>query len=186
MIALAMLIAMGFQAGPAVDSVAVYSAILSQVRSEYPGQEITLSETRSGVECMPHCGAMLRDPGGVAPEPAVGPAPVNHSPGLLRALRQRRRIEATCAVRPDDFGCSEQPRRLFVALGEISSAPRRGPAPVEGGVWVQVAFLVPDACGTGTRAAESSFPDAFGYWYLLRQNDDGAWIVIQRAPWFAV
>jgi hypothetical protein len=186
MLRIGLLLALSVQHPPTVDSLAVYSAILEQVRAEFPARAVALAQTRSGVDCMPLCGVQLRDPGNGAIE-AVASAPpdVDHSVALLDSLRARGLIQDACAVREGWYGCPELPEHLFVALGEITSQPRRGPEPVTEGVWVKVALLVPctGEC-TARRASEHYHPEAFGYWYLLRQEADGTWVIIRRAPGF--
>jgi hypothetical protein len=175
------------QTGPGIDSVAVYSAILTQVRSEFPGRPIALAESRSDVECMPLCGAGLHDPNGPAEATGLATPGVEHSPALLAALKERKLVDATCVVPERTFGCAEREDHLFVALGEITATPPEGPEPIEGGLWVKAAFLVPP---TGSCAAPASdracIPDAFGYWYLLHPQPDGTWIIVRRAPSFVV
>lgn len=169
---------------PSVDSAAVYSAILTQVRAEHPALPVALAETRSGVACMPHCGARLRDADAAAPaaEERVGES---HSAVLLSALTERGLVDRTCAVRPRVFGCPDAPAHLFVALGEISAEPPEGPPPVPGGVWVRAAFLVPCERDCTRAPGEPYFPDAFGSWFLLEADACGAWRVVRRLPAFA-
>ena len=178
-------LALGGWQPPAVDSLAVYSEILEEVRTEFPGRAVALAKTRSGADCMPLCGARLRDPDGVAGAmtPADAASEVSHSPALLDSLRTRGLIEHACATREGWYGCPDHPEHLFVALGEITTHPKRGPAPEADGVWVKVALLVPctDHCSqTGGHA----HPDAMVYWYLLRQAPGGAWEIVRRAPGF--
>jgi hypothetical protein len=183
---LALLLAVTAYRASDVDSLAVYSAVLQQVRNEFPAHAIVLAETRSEVACMPICGAALRDPGGTA-EPAPRIPKVDHSPALLARLRERGLIAATCVVPELHYGCADNVGRLFVALGEIAAAPAGGPAPEEGAVWVKVAFLVPCVRDCPTPGSESRHvPDAFGYWYLLRADACGSWTIVRRAPGFAV
>lgn len=187
MLTMTLLLALGVQQASPVDSLAVYSAILSQVKEEFPGHQIALAETRSGVDCMPLCGVSLRDPDTHTNSPATRPADVAHSRQLMDALRSRGLVDETCRVEEGWYGCRAYPGYLFVALGQITARPPRGPDPVEGGVWIKVALLVP--CGercTGPDADEMSHPEAFGYWYLLQPNSDGGWSVVRRAPAFAV
>lgn len=169
MLALALAAALSVHGGPQVDSLAIYAALLQEVRTHYPGVPVVLAQTRSGVACMPLCGARLRDPDAPAPaDTTPGPAPVAHSDGLLRQLRERALIDATCRVPADTFGCEGTfPGYIFAGLGEIQESPPRGPPRVEGGVWVKLALLVP--CTTNCRTPgpdEPYFPDAFGYWSL--------------------
>lgn len=166
------------------DSVEIYSAILRQVEAEYPGQRVVLAETRSGVRCMPVCGVALHDPEG-SPVPSAPTPEVSHSPGLLRELRDRGLIDATCAVQERFFGCEGYSGHLFVALGQIEHTPRFGPVPVDRGLWVQTAFLVP--CASAVRdvpSGKSCHPEMFGYWYLLVPSENGTWTVARRHPGF--
>lgn len=182
----ALLLALSLQPGPEPDSVQVYAAILTQVRAAYPDLPVLLSETRAGVECMPHCGARLRDPDGGVFRLAEVPTG-DHSPELLRRLKDLSLVDSTCLVQERVFGCLRHPRFLFVALGEISEAPKRGPAPVAESVWVRTAFLVPCRVDCRERSAdEPYFPDAFGLWFLLRPRPDGSWEVVRTVPAFAI
>jgi hypothetical protein len=182
-----LLLALSLQQSPGLDSAHVYAAILTHVRAGYPELPIVLSETRAGVACMPHCGAILRD----ADAPAPGaPAPTpsgDHSPRLLHRLHDLGLIEATCPVEARMFGCRSHPGHLFVALGEIEDAPSRGPQPEAGGMWVRAAFLVPCIRDCRERVPdEPYFPDAFGLWFLLKCGADGAWEVVRTVPAFSV
>jgi hypothetical protein len=169
---------------PAVDSLAVYAAILEQVRGEFPARPVALARTRSGVECMPLCGVRTRDPDGTAETVLVAPE-VEHSAELLDSLRARRLIDDTCAVREGVYGCIDYPQHLFIALGEITAHPKRGPEPVGDGVWVQVALLIPCAVDCAAQQGRTGYhPDAFGYWYLMRPGCDGTWTIVRRAPGF--
>lgn len=170
---------------PAVDSLAVYSEILEQVRTEFPGRPVALAKTRSGADCMPLCGVQLRDPDGAAGTTSgtSGAPEVSHSPALLDSLRTRGLIEHACATRDGWYGCPDYPEHLFVALGEITTHPKGGPEPVADGVWVKVALLVPCAANC-SRTGGHAHPDAIGYWYLLRQAPDGTWTIVRRAPGF--
>lgn len=185
MLKIILLLALGVQPWPAVDSVEVYSTILEQVRAEFPGRPVALATTRSGVECMPLCGVRLRNPDEGAGETAPATSAVDHSVALLESLRARGLVQAACTVREGWYGCPDHPEHLFVGLGEISRRPTSGPEPVPGGVWVKVALLVPctEHCAAG-RAGEHDHPEALGYWYLLRQGTDGTWTVMRRAPGF--
>jgi hypothetical protein len=179
-----LLLALPARQPPAVDSLAVYSEILGQVRTEFPGRPVALATTRSGVDCMPLCGVRLRDPGAAVDTTViVSPPGADHSPALLDSLRTRGLIGHPCAVRQGWYGCPDYPEHLFVALGEITTRPVNGPAPVADGVWVKVALLVP---GTGScgQTREPCHPDAMGYWYLLRRAADGTWAIVRRAPGF--
>lgn len=174
------------QAQTAVDSAAVYELLLHDVRATHPQMPIVLAETRSGVACMPHCGARVT--GEFAnDERGHLRAAVNHSPGLLAELRRRGLIDATCTVPEATFGCGGHPGHLFVALGAVESAPAHGPAHVRGAFWVRVAVLVP--CTTNCPASGSPdnyFPDAYGTWYLVARVADGRWAIKARQPAFAV
>jgi hypothetical protein len=177
-------LALGAQQPPAVDSLAVYARILDQVRTEFPARPVALATTRSGVDCMPLCGVRLRDPDAAVDTTVMASAPgADHSAALLDSLRTRGLIERTCAVRQGWYGCPDYPEHLFVALGEIVTHPVNGPASVEDGVWVKVALLVPSTGSCG-QTREPCHPDAMGYWYLLRQEAGGTWVIVRRAPGF--
>lgn len=167
---------------PKVDTAAVYAAVLSDIRAEHPGVPIVLAETRTGVECMPHCGARFQEN---ALSAAAGPAgtPRVHGAGVIRSLRHRELIDATCTVKPRVFGCLGYAGHIFVGLGEISGSPRYGPPEVKGAYWVQVALLVP--CKVRCEAGRAS-PDGFGYWVLVHQQNDGSWRTGRRQPTFAL
>lgn len=182
----ALLAAFALQVTP-VDSVAVYATLLERVREAYAAFPVVLSEA-SDVECMPICGAVLRDPDRSADPSAAPRMPRReHAPELLDRLRSRGLVDATCQAVALVFGCKGYPRHLFVAMGEIESNPVRGPRPVEGGVWVRVALLVP--CTTRCPQPGSTdpyFPDGFGLWFLLNPDENGAWAVARTAYWFAI
>jgi hypothetical protein len=184
-----LLLTLGFRSGaPVPDPVAVYAPILQEVRSQYPGIPIAMAETRSDAECMPHCGAQLRNPDSGF-RPGTVRVRVDHSEEVLGALRAHGLIDVSCRVRESTFGCGDYPGFFFVALGEISAAPMSGPARVEGAVWVKAAFLVP-CLYTGRcpppDSDEPYFPDAFGVWFLLQPEASGAWQIIRRVPAFAI
>src|SRR5687768_8713504 len=130
MLTIGLLIALTMQQPPVVDSVLVYSEILAQVRAEFPARAVALATTRSGVECMPLCGAGLRDPDGGTSDIVDSAPEITHSTELLNSLRSRGLVEDTCEVREGWYGCPDHPEHLFVALGEITTRPRRGPEPV--------------------------------------------------------
>jgi hypothetical protein len=178
-----MLLGLGAHQPPDVDSVAVYAEILRQVRTEFAADSLVLAKTRSGVDCMPMCGARLRSPDG-AGSIVTDSAQIQHSVALLDSLRALRLVEYTCAVRDQWYGCPDYPEHLFVALGEITSEPRRGPEPVMGGVWVKVALLVPCKADRPDPAGDPCHADALGYWYLLQQKAGGGWTIVRRAPGF--
>ena len=185
MLRIGLLLALAVQPPSPVDSLAVYSEILEQVRAEFPARPVALARTRSGVDCMPLCGVRLRDPDGSAADAVASAPDIDHSATLLDSLRARGLIEATCAVREEWYGCPEFPEHLFVALGEITDRPKQGPEAVAGGVWVKVALLVPCTGDCAARrASERYHPDALGYWYLLRQGTSGTWAIVRRAPGF--
>jgi hypothetical protein len=166
-----------------VDSVAVYSAILSEVRTHRPGLPIVLGDSRSGVACMPHCPANFRE-GVLADQQEHRDGPTTHSPEVLSALLKRGLIEAWCKTPDATLGCHGHPGHMFIGLGTISAAPSRGPPPEQDGLWVRVAFLLPGSCDHVEEEA-ACFPDAFGFWYLMTE-EDGAWSVKRRWPAFAV
>ena len=171
---------LAMQTGPLPDSAAIYSVLLRGVRAENPGVPVVLAETRSGVECMPHCGAILDgEPGVEAAEHTA-----EHGAELAKTLRERGLIEATCRASPNTFGCAGHPGHIFVGLGEISERPRSGPPPVEGPYWVKVALLLP--CGASCASAGPAHLDAFGYWALVRRRADGTWHMVRRLPAFVL
>lgn len=184
-----LLLALSFVLGaPVLDTAEVYAPILQEVRRQYRGIPIALAETRSDVECMPHCGAQLRDPGS-AFQPDTARARIDHSESVLRSLRARGLIDVSCRVREMTFGCGDYPGFLFVALGAVSPAPVGGPAQVDGAVWVKAAFLVPCMYAGRCPRPDSHdpyFPDATGVWFLLQPGTDGEWQVIRRVPAFAI
>ena len=182
----ALLTAFALQLTP-VDSAAVYATLLERLRAEYPEFPVVLAETRSGVGCMPICGAALREPDRPAPPPAPPVEARAHSPELIGRLRSRGLVDATCEARALTFGCKGYPRHLFVALGEIQPTLPQGRRPVEGGVWVRMAVLVP--CTTDCPRPGSTdpyFPNGYGLWFLLTPGENGAWEVVGREPWFAI
>lgn len=170
---------------PPVDTAAVYAGVLEVVRAERPALPVVLARTRSGVACMPLCGAGLRDPDR-PPEPERNSiAATEHSPAVIRRLMERGLVDATCDAAPRTFGCRGFREHLFVALGEVQESPVAGPRPVEGGVWVKVALLAP--CGERCPkpgSDEPYFPDGYGLWYLLKPGEDGSWKVAERMPAF--
>jgi hypothetical protein len=170
---------------PAVDTAAVYAGVLEVVRAEHPELPVVLARTRSGVACMPLCGAGLRAPD-QPPEPERDSiVATEHSSALIGRLMERGLVDAACDVAPRTFGCRGFREHLFVALGEVQESPVEGPRRVEGGVWMKVALLAP--CGERCPkpgSDEPYFPDGYGLWYLLKPGDDGAWRVAQRMPAF--
>lgn len=183
-----LLLAVAITQAPGVDSVQVYAAILTAVRRAYPELPVVMSETRAAVQCMPLCGANLRDPDAPDIIPRTVPIPEgDHSPELLAKLTDLRLVDVTCPFEEGVFGCSPLPRHLFVALGEIQEKPLRGPHPEAGAVWVRAAFLVPCIHNCPEITADRPFfPDAFGLWFLLRPRGDGSWEIVRNLPAFAV
>lgn len=169
---------------PPVDTVAVYATILREVRMRHPDVPVVLAETRSGVECMPHCGAIFQN----GPEPgqrAHAENPRDHSREVIRRLREQALIDTTCAVPADVFGCGTiHPGHLFVALGEIRESPPGGPRPEAEGFWVRVALLEPEGAASGSDA--SATPDAYGIWTLVRREADCSWTVVKILPAFSI
>ena len=180
-----LLAALQLAGSPPVDSAAVYTLIIQGVRAEHPGARMILSETRSGVSCMPHCGASAPDgtPIGSRTRPADE---TTHSPSLVAELREKKLIDGTCSVTPRVFGCPEAARSVFVGLGEIAERPEGSPPAVEGSYWVRVAILDlrPSPCST-ERDSEDAHPEGFGYWALMRQQPDGTWRLVRRMPAFS-
>ena len=168
------------------DTAAAYTAVLRQIRTEYAELPVVLAETRSGVACMPHCGAELREPGQSKPVVSASAPPEDHSPGVVRVLREHDLVQATCAVRQASFGCADHPDHLFVGLGALEERPRRGPPPVEGAFWLKAAILVPGTCAS-TPGQGRNVPEAVGWWFLVSPaGTDGEWRVVRRLPAFAI
>jgi hypothetical protein len=179
------LAALGLSAGAQVrpDSVAIYSVILEQVRADHPGTPVVMAETRSGVSCMPHCGAALAG----EPPRHAREAQTSHSRQSIRRLRKRGLINATCPPVRGTFGCPGHPRHIFVGLGDIAQNPPDGPPAANGGYWVKVALLVPCAADCASRGEESAHPNGFGYWaFVQRPTTGGTWCVTRRLPAFAL
>ena len=177
---------LGSSVGEPVDSLEIYSALLQKIRGAYPGFPVLLAETRSGVACMPHCGATYR--GRPVDERSTNAVePQDHSPELLRRLLDRGLVQATCVVPERTFGCLGRRGQIFVGLGEIQASPPGGPRPVEGGVWVKVVLLLP--CTVDCRPREPGepyFPDGFGLWFLLKPHGDATWEVVTTEPAFSL
>jgi hypothetical protein len=181
-----LLAALQIAGSPSPDSAAVYTLLLQGVRTEHPDARIILSETRSGVRCMPHCGASSSAE--TPPDSRERPADeTRHGPSLVAALREKKLIDGTCPVTPRVFGCPEAARSVFVGLGEIAERPEGSPPAVEGSYWVRVAILDrhPSPCSSETDP-EDSEPEGFGYWALVRRQPDGTWRLVRRMPAFSV
>ena len=179
------LAALGLSTGAQLppDSVAIYSVVLQQVRADHPGTPVVMAEARSGVACMPSCGASLVGD----TQPRAHEIQTSHSRELSRTLRERGLIDATCPPVPDTYGCPSHPRHLFVGLGDISRNPANGPPAENDGYWVKVAVLVPCAADCMSRAQASEHADGFGYWALVqRASEGGMWRVTRRLPAFAI
>jgi hypothetical protein len=180
---LALITALAFQATLPADTAAAYVVILEQIRAEHPGLPVVLAETRSGVACMPHCGA--RAAGGHRTGDRRDTTSSWHSAEVIRQLRDAGLVQATCEVPERTFGCTGYPGHLFVALGEMQESPPRGPRRVDGGLWVKAAILVPGKEPCLPRdPGEPYYPDGFGYWFLLVPQEDGAWKSVKRLPAF--
>ena len=110
-----------------------------------------------------------------------------HGPSLVAKLRENKLIDGTCSVTPGVFGCAEATKSVFVALGEIAARPEGSPPAVEGSYWVRVAILnlLPSPCSP-TRDPEDAHPEGFGYWALVRQEEDGTWRLVRRLPAFSM
>ena len=169
----------------AVDTVAIYSIVLADLHADYPRGSFVLAETRSGVECMPACGAGLRDPDTAAKPSPQATASIDHSPALIARLRRAGLIDATCPVRDRTYGCRAARGRIFVALGEVEDNPRGPPwNGKDGEYWVKVALLSPgppDPC-----EAEAGTADGFGYWMFVKREDSGRWRLVQRLIAFSI
>jgi hypothetical protein len=168
--------------GTPQDTTDIYSVVLREIRTEYPGLPVVLAETRSGVACMPHCGAQLREPDQTARPEERDPRVDVHSAATVQQLRERGLVQETCAVQQNTFGCGPA-GNLFVGLGSIEESPRNGPPPVEGALWVKAAVLVPctKSGGGGCR-----IPEAMGWWFLVSAAAGCEWNVVRRLPAFAI
>lgn len=170
--------------GTPVDTASTYGAVLNDIRTSHPGLPVVLAESRSAVQCMPHCEARLRQPdGGAASNPSSVPLS-NHSQSLIRTLREMGLVQEWCKVPDGAFGCDGHPDHLFVGLGEISEAPAGGPPKVEGALWVKAALLVPGASSCEADDRTCRHPDGYGIWYLVGPEKDGTVKVLQRLPAF--
>ncbi|HEX8452781.1 MAG TPA: hypothetical protein VF647_11835 [Longimicrobium sp.] len=171
---------------PPVDSASVYALLLQGVRAEYADARIVLSETRSGVGCMPHCGASVPDESPITPEPRQANE-ATHGPALVAQLREKKLIDGTCSVSPRVYGCAEATNAVFVGLGEIAERPEGSPPPAEGPYWVRVAILDMRRSPPSRQADEdAAHPVGFGYWALVREQEDGTWRVVRRLPAFSL
>jgi hypothetical protein len=169
-------------------SLKVYAPILEHARTAYParpGLPVVFSETISDVECAPHCGdsTAFRQ---------------RHSAELIRQLRSRGLIQATCRTRVGRLGCPSHPKHLFVALSSIRALrngtkiepvmePRAAGADAGGGsdslavpvdVWVEAVVYAPCPAPVGSDRCRS--PDAVGYRYFLQTQPDGTYRVVAR------
>jgi hypothetical protein len=168
--------------GTPQDTTDIYSIVLREIRTEYPDLPVVLAETRSGVSCMPHCGAQLRELGQtVGPEERTADTDV-HSAATVQQLRELGLVQETCEVQQNTFGCGPA-GHLFVGLGSIEKSPRNGPPPVEGALWVKAAVLVPCAASGGE---ECRVPEALGWWFLVSADSGCEWSVVRRLPAFAI
>lgn len=172
------------QTVPVPDTAEVYTVVLQEVRNDYPALPVVLAESRSGVACMPHCGADLRDAGQTALPERLEADPMTHSPALLARLRERGVVQATCVVEPASFGCAGHPGHLFVGLGTIQRAPPGGPPAVQDAFWVKAALLAPSAADGGDDGC--GVPDALGWWFLVTPTERGEWRIVRRLPAFAI
>ncbi|HZG44156.1 MAG TPA: hypothetical protein VEY93_14505 [Longimicrobium sp.] len=152
----------------AVDTTAVYSAILREVRAQNPSSPVVLATARSAVECMPTCGA-FSDVGDAQPDETT------HPPALLDALRDAGLINSVCDVPIRTFGCTGLPGQVFVALGPITDDTPEGGARHEGAVWVKVAIIRPIPGDS----------EAYGYRALVGQDGCG-WRVIRTRIEFLI
>jgi hypothetical protein len=111
-----LLAALQLAGSPPMDSAAVYTLLLHEVRAEHADARIILSETRSGVSCMPHCGASAPD--GTLIDSQTGPGiEVTHGPSLVAKLREEKLIDGTCPVTPRVFALvPEAAKSVFVGL----------------------------------------------------------------------
>ena len=164
----------------AVDTFAVYSIVLAELHADHPRGSFVLAETRSGVECMPRCGAGLRDPDTAAKPQAQAAASIDHSPALIARLRRAGLVDATCPVRDRTFGCRAARGRVFLALGEVEDNP---PGPPwngkDGEYWVKVALLLaPGPCG-GPSEGDAWMADGVVYWMFVKR-EEGRWRLVQR------
>lgn len=168
--------------GTPQDTTGIYSVVLREIRTEYPGLPVVLAETRSGVACMPHCGAQLREPDQTAGPESRNAGTDVHSAATVQQLRELGLVQETCGVQQNTFGCGPA-GHLFVGLGSIEQSPHNGPPPVRGGLWVKAAVLVP--C-TESEHEGCSVPEALGWWFLVSADSGCEWSVVRRLPAFAI
>jgi hypothetical protein len=135
---------------------------------------------------MPHCGASAPDESPIISEPRRRDE-TKHGPVLLAQLREKKLIDGTCSVSPGVFGCAEAANSVFVGLGDIAERPEGSPPATEGAYWVRVAILdmrrSPSSCPVDKDVAH---PEGFGYWALVREQEDGTWGVVRRLPAFSM
>lgn len=168
--------------GPSRDTSEIYSVVLRELRAGHPGLPVVFAETRSGVACMPHCGAQLREPGQTARLEERNVPPTLHPAATIQQLRSRGLVQETCLPELGSFGCGPA-GHLFVALGSIEKSPSDGPPPVEGALWVKAAVLVPCTESEGERCR---VPEGLGWWFLVSFAAGCEWSVLRRLPAFAI
>lgn len=150
---LSAIVAFGLQALP--DSSGPYSAVLSEIREQFPDREIVLTTTLAHPECFPHC------------EDANFASSL--SPEMLAEFEEQGLIVGTCTPEPRTIGCGSTretwaPDRMVVTL-----AP---PEPTEGGGVALNAVLVWREESRGREIASVR-----GYLYRLEQGAGGEWCV---------
>ena len=142
-----------------VDTVAVYDAVLHEIRTEHPSLPVALSARPWDAE---PCAA-----------PCAEPKP--HSDRVLRRLRSEGVVDAVCVVPENHLNCPTEARKLFVALGRIRSTAPAGLETRPGGVWVRATTIVP--CGSDCRV-----PEIIARQYLLTRDDTGTWRIRDTKP----
>lgn len=151
---------------PQVDTTAVYSVVLQQLRSEHPGGPILLSETWADLHCRVYCADTVQTSG---PHRRV-----------IEELRLKGLVDGSC--HPSAGSCATAgSAHGFVALSPIGTErvgipPHLGFTewPLQpGDVWVLVHKSIPcrqSACHADTLA----------WLFLLRPGPDGSWAVHRR------
>jgi hypothetical protein len=152
-----------------VDTAAVYSAILTDLRIDYPEEAIALAENRADEHCMFVCPDRQNQP--------------RHSTEVLSALHERRVVNFTCQTTPGILGCHGLPNgAVLVALGPVQTRllqygenyrrPEFSTWPqTPNDVWVFASFYVMES-------NRHPVPQSYAYRFLLRKNDSGEWRVM--------
>lgn len=175
MLTLAFWATLALQPQPAMDTVAVYAAVLQEIRAEYPGRSVVLSETRSDVECMPRCSGTVWSEDGK--EPVTWE---EHAAELVQQLKHRGLVDATCRTRESVLGCRDYSGHLFVALGTIQGDTPQPGTGEDAGVWILA--VTHAGCSTPMGEKGCRFFDAMGIRYLVKKDEAGVWKVVRRRP----